>query len=106
MKEDKVFTDYIVEAFEEEAYDIEFSQENINRVLGRTSRSRREKLRRFLDYEISLPLIPASIAVAALLFFSLIPLDLFKDDYKLRVIDIEGSQILIREGREVAKNEI
>ena len=87
--------------FEEDSKGIALSPEAINNIMKSSKPTLKTKLREFLNKEIEIPLAPAIAGLAALLVISILPKGVFKD-HNVQVIDIGGSQIIIRDDREVA----
>jgi len=87
---------------EEETFDLTLSQKAFNNIIQHRKKSLKEKVREFLNREIEIPVAPAIIGVAALLAVTLIPGDLFKSQ-NVKIIDMGGSYVIIREGYEVSK---
>ena len=87
--------------FEEDSKDIVLSSEAIDNILISSKPALLIKLKRFLNKEIEIPIAPAIAGLAALLIISILPKGVFKD-HNIQVIDIGGSQIIIRDDREVA----
>jgi hypothetical protein len=89
--------------FEEDSEGIALSNETINNIIKNSKPSRMVKFRELMNKEIEIPLAPAIAGLAALLVISILPKGVFKD-HNIQVIDIGGSQIIIRDDREVADN--
>lgn len=87
---------------EEETFDLTLSQKAFNNIIQHRKKSLKEKVREFLNREIEIPVAPAIIGVAALLAVALIPGELFKSQ-NVKIIDMGGSYVIIREGYEVSK---
>ena len=87
---------------EEETFDLTLSQKAFDNIIQHRKKSLKEKIREFLNREIEIPVAPAIIGFAALLAVTLIPGDLFKSQ-NVRIIDMGGSYVIIREGYEVSK---
>ena len=87
---------------EEETFDLTLSQKAFDNIIQHMKKSLKEKIREFLNREIEIPVAPAIIGFAALLAVTLIPGDLFKSQ-NVRIIDMGGSYVIIREGYEVSK---
>lgn len=87
--------------FEEDSKDIVLSSEAIDNILISSKPALLVKLKGFLNKEIEIPIAPAIAGLAALLIISILPKGVFKD-HNIQVIDIGGSQIIIRDDREVA----
>lgn len=86
---------------EEDSKGIALSSDAINSILKSSKPTLLVKLKEFMNKEIEIPLAPAVAGLAALLVISILPRGVFKD-HKIQVIDIGGSQIIIRDDREVA----
>jgi len=89
---------------EEETFDLTLSQTAMNNILQHRKKTLAEKINDFLNREIEIPLAPAIIGFAALFVITIIPGDIFKSQNE-RIIDIGGSQVILREVYEVSKNE-
>ncbi len=87
---------------EEETFDLTLSQKALDNIIKHRKKSINEKIREFLNREIEIPLAPAIAGLAALLAVTLIPGGLFKTQ-NIKIIDMGGSQVIIREGYEVGK---
>lgn len=87
---------------EEETFDLTLSQKAFDNIINHRKKSLREKIREFLNKDIEIPVAPAIIGFAALLAVALIPGDLFKSQ-NVKIIDMGGSHVIIREGYEVSK---
>lgn len=87
---------------EEETFDLTLSQKAFDNIIQHRKKSLKEKIREFLNREIEIPVAPAIIGVAALLAVALIPGELFKSQ-NVKIIDMGGSYVIIREGYEVSK---
>jgi hypothetical protein len=87
---------------EQETYDMELTHSIIDNIIRNKKKTLKEQIKDFLNKEIEIPLTPAIIGLAALIVLTLIPRDLFKSQ-NIRIIDIEGSQVIIRESYEVSK---
>ncbi len=86
---------------DEDAKQLELSQDIINNIMNSRQLTWRDKMNQFLNKEIEIPLTPAIVAFAALLAITIIPKDIFKVE-KIQVIQIGNSQILVRE-KEVSR---
>jgi len=89
--------------FDEEAKDMEFTSQMMESVLNKTTRSGKGKIRRILNYELQIPLIPAAVAVAALFAVTILPEGVLEKQYRLTSIDIAGSQVMVQEDKEVTR---
>ena len=87
---------------EEETFDLTLSQKALDNIIKHRKKSINEKIREFLNREIEIPLAPAIAGLAALIAVTLIPGGLFKTQ-NIKIIDMGGSQVIIREGYEVSK---
>lgn len=87
---------------EEETFDLTLSQKAFDNIIQHRKKSLKEKIQEFLNSEIEIPVAPAIIGVAALLAVALIPGELFKSQ-NVKIIDMGGSYVIIREGYEVSK---
>lgn len=86
---------------EEDSKGIALRGETINNIIKSSKPTLQIKFREFMNREIEIPLAPAIAGLAALLVISILPKGVFKD-HNIQVIDIGGSQIIIRDDREVA----
>lgn len=86
---------------DEDAKQLELSQDIINNIMNSRQLTWRDKMNQLLNKEIEIPLTPAIVAFAALLAITIIPKDIFKVE-KIQVIQIGNSQILVRE-KEVSR---
>lgn len=100
---DKLGTE-LKKIMEEEAFDVTLSQAAIDNILKSRKRKLSQRVNEFLNREIEIPLAPAIIGLAALFAITIIPKNLFSMQEK-QIINIEGSQIIVRERYEVVKNE-
>lgn len=103
MNREDLFEDDIKETFEEEASEMEFTDKMLEAVLDQTTRSGKGKLRRILNYELQIPLIPAAVAVAALLAVSILPEGILEKQYRITAIEMAGSQVMVQEDKEVTR---
>jgi hypothetical protein len=87
---------------EEETFDLTLSQKALDNIIQHSKKSLKTKIREFLNREIEIPVAPAIIGFAALLAVTLIPGDLFKSQ-DIKIIDMGGSYVIIREGYEVSR---
>lgn len=87
---------------EEETFDMTLSQAALDNILKYKKKTLKEKINEFLNREIEIPLAPVIIGFAALIVLVLIPGDLFKPQ-KERIINMEGSQVIMRESYEVSR---
>ncbi|WP_313165194.1 hypothetical protein [Sedimentibacter sp.] len=89
---------------EEETFDMTLSQEATDNILKNKKKKLSQRMNEFLNREIEIPLAPAIIGLAALFAITVIPKNIF-DLQERQIINIEGSQIIVRERYEVVKNE-
>lgn len=94
----------IKEIMEEETFDLTLSESTLNNIYKSRKKTRRERISEFLNRQVEIPLAPAIVGLVALFAISIIPGGIFKS-YEERVIEIGGSQVIIREVKEVGKNE-
>ncbi len=89
---------------EEEAFDMTLSQAAMDNILAGRKKKLSQKINDFLNKEIEIPLIPVIVGLAALFAITIIPKNIFnlKESH---IINIDGSQIIVRESYEVVKNE-
>lgn len=86
----------------EETFDVTLSQLAIDNILNNKKKKISQKINDFLNKEIEIPLAPSIIGLAALIAITIIPKDIFNFQNE-RIIDINGSKIIVREGYEVSK---
>lgn len=89
---------------EEESFDVTLSQTAVNNILKHRKKKLSHKINEFLNKEIEIPLAPTIIGLAAIIAVIIIPKDIFNFQNE-RIIDINGSKIIIRESYEVSRNE-
>lgn len=89
---------------EEITFGMNLSEKALNNILQNRKKTIKEKVSEFLNREIEIPLAPALIGLAALFAITVIPKDVFKSQNE-NIINIGGSQIIVRESFEVSKNE-
>jgi len=89
---------------EEETSDLTLSQTVLDNMFQNRKKTLAEKISEFLNREIEIPLAPAIIVFAALFALMIIPGDLFKSQNE-RIVEMGGSQVIVRESYEVARNE-
>ncbi|WP_313340231.1 hypothetical protein [Sedimentibacter sp.] len=89
---------------EEDTFDMTLSQTAIDNILKNKKIKLSQRMNEFLNKEIEIPLAPAIIGLAALFAITVIPKNLF-DLQDRQIINVEGSQIIVRERYEVVKNE-
>lgn len=87
---------------EEETFDMTLSSIALDNILKNKKKTIKEKFNEFLNKEIEIPLAPAIIGFAALVVLTIVPKDVMKLQ-KERIVDINGSQVIIRESYEVSK---
>ncbi len=86
---------------EEETTGIVLSQAALDNILMHRKKTLKEKISEFLNREIEIPLAPAIIGFAALFAVTLIPGSMFRSSSE-RIIDMGGSQVIVRESCEVS----
>jgi len=91
----------IKKIMEEETKDIVLSQAALNNILNHRKKTLKEKINEFLNKEIEISLAPVLIGFAALFAVTLIPRSAFKLQNE-KIIDIGGSQVIVRESCEVS----
>lgn len=96
------FGDEIKSIMEEETSNLTLSQTALDNIFKSKKKTVKEKINEFLNKEIEIPLAPAIVGFAALFVITIIPMNVFKSQ-KERIIDIGGSQVIIRESHEVSK---
>ncbi|NYB75602.1 hypothetical protein HZF24_15750 [Sedimentibacter hydroxybenzoicus DSM 7310] len=102
-KKDKLGTE-LKKIMEEETFDMTLSQAATDNILKNKKKKLSQRMNEFLNREIEIPLAPAIIGLAALFAITVIPKNIF-DLQERQIINIEGSQIIVRERYEVVKNE-
>ncbi|HZH93660.1 MAG TPA: hypothetical protein VFD79_06115 [Tissierellaceae bacterium] len=103
MNRDDFIKDDIKKIFDDEASEIKFTDEMMENVLDQTTRSGKGKIRRILNYELQIPLIPAAVAVAAILAVSILPEGILEKQYRFTAIEMAGSQVMVQEDKEVTR---
>ena len=88
---------------EEDSKGIAMDTSMMEKITSRVKPSPLERLREILNHEVEIPVAPVVIGFAALIAITILPNDVFKNN-SVRVIDIGGSQIIIRDDRGVADN--
>jgi len=103
MEKDKLGTELKI-IMEEEAFDMTLSQAAMDNILAGRKKKLSQKINDFLNKEIEIPLMPVIVGLAALFAITIIPKNIFnlKESH---IINIDGSQIIVRESYEVVKNE-
>lgn len=103
MEKDKLGTE-LKKIMEEETFDMTLSQAAMDNILAGRKKKLSQKINEFLNKEIEIPLAPVIIGLAALFAITIIPKNIFnlKESH---IINIDGSQIIVRESYEVVKNE-
>lgn len=94
----------IKDIMEEETFDMTLSQESKDKIFLNRRMSLRKRINNFLNREIEVPLAPIIIGMAGLLVISILPKNILNQPDE-RVVQIGGSQVIIREGYKVGKNE-
>jgi len=89
---------------EEETFDLTLSQTALDNIFQNRKKTLTKKISEFLNREIEISLAPAIIGFAALFALIIIPGDLFKSQNE-RIVEMGGSQVIVRESYEVARNE-
>lgn len=95
------FGDEIKSIMEEETFGLILSQATLDNIYKSRKKTIKEKIIELLNKEIEIPLTPAIIGLAALFAITIIPGDMFKTQSE-RIIDVGGSQVIIRESHEVS----
>lgn len=88
---------------EEDSVDLKLSDEAINKIISSREKTWKKKLNDFLNKEIEIPLAPALVGFAALFIVTILPKNIFNDE-NIKIINIDSSQIIIRDGKEVGRN--
>ncbi|WP_312701773.1 hypothetical protein [Sedimentibacter sp.] len=103
MEKDKLGTELKI-IMEEEAFDMTLSQAAMDNILAVRKKKLSQKINDFLNKEIEISLIPVIVGLAALFAITIIPKNIFnlKESH---IINIDGSQIIVRDSYEVVKNE-
>lgn len=86
---------------EEKTNGIVLSQTTLDNIFMHRKKPIKEKVKEFLNKEIEIPIAPAIIGFAALFAIMLIPGSIFRQSTE-RIIDIGGSQVIVRERYEVS----
>lgn len=87
---------------EEDSRDLKLSEQAINRIISSREKTWKDKLNDFLNKEIEIPLAPALVGFAALFVVTILPKNIFNDE-NIKIINIDSSQIIIRDGKEVGR---
>lgn len=87
--------------FEEETEDMKLSSETFDNILESRKLSLRDKIGNFLNKEIEVPLTPAIIGFVLLLGISIFPKG-FQTTQEIEIIDLNGSQIIMKVDKEVS----
>lgn len=95
------FGDEIKKIMEEETFGMTLSQETLDNIYKSRKKTIKEKIGEILNKEIEIPLTPAIIGLAALFAITIIPRGMFGIQRE-RVVDMGGSQVIIRESHEVS----
>lgn len=90
--------------FEEEAKNIELSQELRDGILKYRKKSIKEKINEFLNKEIEMPLVPVVAVFVLVLLISAFPKDIFKNE-DIDIIDIGSSEVIVRVERGLRDND-
>lgn len=98
------FSEEIKSIMEEETFGMNLSEKALNNILQNRKKTIKEKINEFLNKEIEIPLGPAIVGFAALIAITVIPKDVLKTQNE-KIINIGGSQVIVRESFEVTKNE-
>lgn len=89
---------------EEETLGMTLSQETLDYIFQHRKKTFREKIGAFLNREVEIPLVPVIVGIAALLVITIVPKEALKIQSE-EIINMNGSQVIIREGYEVGQNE-
>ncbi len=103
MNRNDSIKDDIKDIYDEETNEMEFTNQMMESVLNKTTRANSGKIRRILNYELQIPLVPAAVGIAAVLAITILPEGILQKQYNFTTIDIAGSQVMIQEDREVTK---
>ncbi len=98
------FGEEIKSIMEDETFGMTLSQKALNNILQNRKKTIKEKVSEFLNSEIEIPLAPALVGLVALFAITIIPKDVIKSQNE-KIINIGGSQVIVRESFEVSKNE-
>lgn len=101
INKDKL-SEEIKSIMEEKTIDMTLSHDTINNILNKRKKTIKEKLRIFLNYEIEIPLVSTVATIVILFIIAIIPRGVLRV-HNEKIIDMGGSQIIIREGYEVSK---
>lgn len=88
--------------YEEETKDIRLSSKALDNIMKNRKINLREKISNFLNKEIEIPLTPALIGFVLILAISIFPKD-FPTTEKVEIINLNGSQIIMRSKKEVSR---
>ncbi len=103
MKDKDLLGQKLREIMEEDSRDINISSQLMDEILSHRKKTWKDSIYDFLNREIEVPIAPAIIGIIALFIVTTIPKDIFKKQ-DMRIIDIGGSHMIIREGKEVGYN--
>lgn len=95
----------IKKIMEDEARDIEFSQGLKNNILQSRKITIRERIVKFLNKEIELPLIPMIATLSIIVVLTGFPWDLIKKEEMTKTISIGSSQIIIKDEGRVSRRD-
>lgn len=96
------FEEEIKSIMEEETFGLTLSQTTLDNIFQNRKKTLTEKINEFLNREIEIPLAPAVVGFVALFVLTVIPGGVFKTQNE-RIIEIGGSQVIMRESYEVSK---
>lgn len=88
--------------YEEETKDIKLSSKSLDNIMKNRKINLREKISNFLNKEIEIPLTPALIGFVLILGISIFPKS-FPTTEKVEIINLNGSQIIMRSKKEVSR---
>ena len=88
--------------FEDGTKDLKLSSKTIDNIMASRQIGLREKISNFLNKEIQVPLAPAIIGFVLILGISIFPKD-FPTSENVEIININGSQIIMTNGKEVSR---
>ena len=89
---------------EKETFDLTLSQGTLDNIFKSRKKTMKEKISDFLNREIIVPMAPITLGIIALSVIAIIPSGSL-ESYEERNINIEGSQVIIRERYEVTRHE-
>ena len=92
----------IKDILEEETKDMKLSSKTLDKIMKSREISLIEKISNFLNKKIRISIAPAILGFVLILGISMFPKN-FPTTEKLEIIEINGSQIIMKSKREVAR---